>query len=207
MDGIIKKLCGLGFSNETYSEVLLTININNDTNVAPMGVLLKNNKLYVRIYSGTKTYNAILNYADECVLNITNNPKLFFNAILHKEKIRFYNSTIVNAKRVLDCDAYIECNINKRNILSNYAEIFLNPLIIDVVNPSVKTYNRAGPAIIEALVHLSKIQYYKSSGMNNNEILKRFLFLREIVYHSTSDKDYRIMINEILDKAEKFINQ
>lgn len=194
------KLNKIGFSSKTYSEIILSISYRNEINAAPMGVLLHNDKLKLKIYPHTRTYRLILDGADDCVLNITSNPKLFYYSIFMKDKIKYVRSRKTRSPRVRGCDGYIECKMSSVIRQREHLDISLKPILIDVKPRNVATFNRAGPAIIEALVHYTKIPF-----LNNKEIRYKILyikFLRDTVYKSTRDAELRKIISDIVGRCE-----
>jgi len=197
----------LGFSRMTYSEVILTIRLKETVNAAPMGILLNDDeepRLKVRVYESQRTYEMILNGAGDCVLNITDDPLLFYNAIFRKDEISYIPAESVSSPRICDCKAYVECSINEVVKHGGYVEVFLKPLLINVTRRSVKTFNRAGPAIIEALICYSKLLYFKDADMEEAEnLMKRIDIFRDIVYHSTKEETLRKAAARILGKSKE----
>jgi len=204
---IYVSLESLGFSRFTYSEVIFTVKLKEMVNAAPMGVFLNDaGEIRLKVYKGQRTYEMIVNGAKDCVLNITDDPMLFYNAIFEKDKISYIPAKRVSSPRIIDCDAYVECSIVNLAICKEYVMVLLKPLLIDPAHGTVRTYNRAGPAIIEALICYSKIPYFKDADREKAESLKkRIAMFRNIVYHSTRDKALRKIATEILDRAEEIL--
>jgi len=195
----------LGFSKSTYSEVIFTVRLKETVNAAPMGLLLSDEKtLCLQVYKGQRTYEMILNGAEDCVLNITDDPMLFYNAVFEKDKIPYHPAERVSSPRIRDCNAYVECSITETKTHEEYIKVFLKPLLIDTNERAVKTYNRAGPAIIEALICYTKILYLKDVDREKAENLKkRINIFRDIVYHSTKDNTLREIATKILERSEE----
>ncbi len=196
----------LGFSRSTYSEVILTVKLGKIVNSAPMGALLNDQgEICLRIYRNQRTHRMIVNGAEDCVLNITDNPVLFYNTIFEKEKISYISAKRVSSPRILNCKAYVECLINDIEIHEDFVKAFLKPLLIDTAKEkNIKTYNRAGPAIIEALICYSKLLHFKNIDRERAKILKkRIEIFKEIVYHSTTDSTLRKIASKILAKSEE----
>jgi hypothetical protein len=195
----------LGFSSLTYSEVLLTLKLEETINSAPMGILLDSSgEPHLRVYKGQKTCDLLISGARDCVLNITDDPVLFYNAIFKKDEIPYLPAKRVSSPRIRGCHAYVECSIKKVSAHSEYVEVFLKPLLIEVSDRTVRTYNRAGPAIIEALVCYTRLLHFKDIDREEAQILKgRIEMFRDIVYHSTRDQVLRRMATDILERAEE----
>ena len=203
------QLRDLGFSKITYSEIILTIRHGDAVNVAPMGVLLEDDKwLSLRVYKGQRTCELIEKGAVDCVLNITCNSTLFYDAVLNKSEISYCPSETVSSPRVRGCDAYVECLIIHVKDCGEYVRVLLKPQLIKVSRKMIKAYNRAEPAVIEALVCFTKILHLIKNNVEMAESLKeRIKIFREIVYHSTRNKKLRIMMTEILERAEEVIRE
>jgi len=197
----------LGFSKLTYSEVIFTVRLKETVNVAPIGVLLNDEEeLSLRVYKGQRTYEMIVNGAEDCVLNVTDDPILFYNAIFEKEKISYHPAERVSSPRISSCDAYVECSITEVTKCEEYIKVSLKPLFINVTRRTAKTYNRAGPAIIEALICYTKLLYFKDTDREKAESLKKRIgIFRGIVYHSTEDDRLRRTATKILESSEKSI--
>jgi len=195
----------LGFSKSTYSEVIFTVRLKEMVNASPMGVLLNDDKkICLRVYKGQRTYEMIVNGAKDCVLNVTDDPILFYNAIFEKEKISYHPAERVSSPRICSCDAYVECSITEVTKCEECIEISLKPLLINVTRKIAKTYNRAGPAIIEALICYTKLLYFKDTDREKTESLKKRIgIFRDIVYHSTEDDRLRRTATKILESSEK----
>jgi len=194
----------LGFSKLTYSEVILTIKHKEKINSAPMGIILNNEGLRLKVYKGQRTYGMIINGAKDCVLNITDDPVVFYNAIFEKDKILYCPSKCVSSPRICDCNAYVECSITQVTKHEGYIEVLLNPLIINATRRMIITFNRAVPAIIEALICYSKIPHFKNIDMKRAEsLMKRIAIFRDIVYHSTKNKTLREIVTKILQKSKE----
>jgi len=197
-------LKSLGFSSLTYSEVLLSIRLGEAVNPAPMGVILgRGGEPRLRVYKGQRTYDLLIGGARDCVLNVTHDPVLFYNAIFRKAEIPYSPARMVSSPRIRGCHAYVECSIKEISACSGHVEVFLKPLLIDASNRPVRTYNRAGPAIIEALVCYSKILHFREVDREEAQALKeRIRVFMDIVHHSTKSQVLRRMITDVLGKAE-----
>ncbi|ADI32460.1 DUF447 domain-containing protein [Staphylothermus hellenicus] len=195
----------LGFNSTTYAETILTISLNNEKNAAPVGFKLFRGLLKARIYANTKTYNMVNAGAKEFVVNITRDPRLFFYAIFNKEAIRYVHSKTVSAPRIMGCNAYIEGDLDHIIRRKGYIMIYIRPRLIDYKKLMPTTYNRAGPAIIEAIVYYTKIRYYMNIGELNRalDMYNRVKYCRDTVYHSTTKRSLRELIDKIVFLIEK----
>ena len=202
---ILAQIKNLGFSEHTYSEVILSIKHKDKVNVAPMGVLLgENENLHLRVYKGQRTCRMIMDGAEDCILNITDDPRIFYDAVFRKDQIAYCPPQRVSSPRICGCNAYIECIITNRSEREELIEVSLKPILISVLKNPVIAYHRAGPAVIEALICYTKLLHFMKSDRRVAEELKeRMQIFRDIVYHSTRNRDLRMMITEILERARR----
>ncbi|RJS83976.1 DUF447 family protein, partial [Candidatus Bathyarchaeota archaeon] len=169
-----------------------------------IGVLIKDGNLFSKVYSPSKTYSILRKGARYCVLNVTEDPILFYNSIFNKEKVHLSCSKGTSTPRVDHCDAYVECEIIDVEISEELLRVSMKPLHVDFSRVYPRVYFRAGPAIIEALVNYTKIPYFlKSRSGDVKELLKSISNLREIVYRSSRDERYRRIIDNIMFEAER----
>jgi hypothetical protein len=201
-------LKSLGFSSLTYSEVLLALKLEGEINSAPIGILLDSSGApHLKVYRGQRTCDLLVGGARDCVLNITDDPVLFYNAIFKKNILPYMPARRVSSPRIRGCHAYVECSIRKVLEREECVEAFLTPLLVEVSDRAVRTYNRAGPAIIEALVCYSKLAYFRDADREKARSLKeRIEVFRDIVYHSTRDQQLRRMATDILRRAEEALS-
>jgi len=195
----------LGFSEHTYSEVILSIRHKDKINAAPMGVLLgEDENLHLRIYKGQRTCRMIMDGAEDCILNITDDPRAFYDAVFRKDRIAYCPSQRVSSPRICGCNAYIECIIINRSEREELIEVSLKPILISIIKNPVIAYHRAEPAIIEALICYTKLLHFvKSDRRVAEELKERMQIFKDIVYHSTRNRELRMMITEILERARR----
>ncbi|HDM88863.1 MAG TPA: DUF447 family protein [Candidatus Bathyarchaeota archaeon] len=201
---ILKQIKNFGFSEHTYSEVILSIRHKDKVNVAPMGVLLgEDENLHLRVYKGQRTCRMIMDGAEDCILNITDDPRVFYDAVFRKDRIAYCPSQKASSPRICGCNAYVECIIINRSEREELIEVSLKPILISVSKHSVIAYHRAGPAVIEALICYTKLLHFRKSDRRvARELRERMQVFKDIVYHSTRKRDLRMMIKEILERAQ-----
>ena len=202
---ILTQIKNLGFSEHTYSEIILSIRHKDKVNAAPMGVLLgEDENLHLRIYKGQRTCRMIMDGAEDCILNITDDPRVFYDAIFRKDRIAYCPSEKVLSPRICGCNAYVECIIIDRSEREELIEVSIKPILVSVLKNPVIAYHRAEPAVIEALICYTKLSHFmKSDGKVAEELKERMQIFRDIVYHSTRNRDLRMMITEILERARR----
>lgn len=205
----VKILKELGFSEDTFSEVLVVTKYSPDTwNCAPMGVKLKGDILYFYVYKDTKTYKAI-KYFPYFTLNIVYDPEIFLCCVTKNCDFDFLeNAKNFNVPHIFNADAYVECHLNRLHELKDKAEVLCDPLNIIVKRSHPRTFNRAFPAVVESLVYLTKLKPYANLDRFDDirKLYERILICRDVVYHSTTDDRYRGVINRIVSYAMKILS-
>jgi len=206
----LAELKRLGFSKGTTSEVLLSLSLGSEVNVAPMGVKLgENAELIIKVFAGCRTYDLIRRGARDYVVNITSNPLLFYYAIFGKDSLKLRPSRCVSAPRVAGCEAYVEAERKGVDYGRDYLILHLRPIHIEYRRVLPKAFCRAAPAVIEALVYYTKIPYLKKSGKSREAegMLKRILACAEVVGHCTRSRRLRSILRNVIERAEGILKE
>lgn len=196
-------LRSLGFNSQTYSEVILTVKHKKTIHSTPVGVVLHREKLYIRLYRDSKIYSIFYDKPRDCTLSITRDPRVFYASILEREKIRYAKSKRVESPRIRGCNGYVECIVERVALKSEVLEATLKPVLVESRVLKAKTYNRAEPAIIEALVHLTKIGKRRETIREAEESLLKVKFCVETVYRSSKSRSLRRIARNVLREAEE----
>ncbi len=199
----------LGFSKGTVSEVLLSLSLGNEVNIAPMGVRLGSHaELIVKIFAGCRTYDLVRRGARDYVINISTDPLLFYYAVFNKGMLALRPARYVKAPRLAGCEAYVEAERSAVSHGKDYLILRLSPIYLEYRRTFPKAFNRAAPAIIEALIYYTKIPYLKRSGKieKAREALDRIRECAEVVEHSTRSRKLRSVMQSIVKAAEEILN-
>jgi len=189
----------MGFSEKTYSEVIVTLLLDNFVNSAPIGVLLLDDMLFSRVFKGSRTYELLRKGAKEGTICVTHDPRLFYYSIIRKEKLKYIFIKGINTPCLSGCNGYVYFKVVKYNDLGDYLAVYMKPLSVYLRKSIPKTYNRASYAIIEALVYYSKIPYTTPKKICKYvEAIKHCV---DIVYHSSRSRTYRAIARDILKRA------
>lgn len=201
----IKLLKKLGLSTHTFSEVIVAMKSKHDYYAAPIGVKLINRKITAWIYKGSRLFEE-LSQANYCSLNVTSNPKIFYNALFKKD-IHFGIFHRTGTPYIKDADAIIEAYISKNEDLNEKSIFTFKPLLIKFKKVYPKTFNRAEPAIIEALIHFTRVKVYYRIGDSAKvkELMNRIVACIDTVKHSTLDPELNKIAMNILIKAQEAI--
>ncbi len=187
----------IGFLEKTYNETIILVD---KDIVMPLGIYIVNGMFYARVYKGSRLYNYLSKVGNELVeayLCIPRTPLLFYMVIFEKDKVVSIEKRGFTC--IKDCSACIKCDIQKIKVeIENYV-IKLTPTKAIVLKKIPYVYHRFEHAIVEALVYYTKIPYV--SERKALEYLKKILWCKEIVYHSTYSRKYRRIINNIVNKS------
>ena len=199
------KLEDLGFSESTYGEVILTVSLGDAVNSAPMGILLHGGcRLRLKVYRTGKTYELIVEGAEDCVLNVTSDPLLFYNAIFKKDELSYCPAELVSSPRIRGCDAYVECFIRGLTHHESYISVLLEPVLVEAPDRTVRVYSRVGPAIIEALISYTRLSSSKEPR-ERERLMRKIRIFREIVYHSSRNPAFREVADDVLRRSERML--
>ncbi|ADM27124.1 hypothetical protein Igag_0276 [Ignisphaera aggregans DSM 17230] len=201
---VYRLLLSMGFSEDTFIESVVLVRRNSDIiNVLPLGLRYDyRGFLLAKIYRGSRTYDIISKgLANKFTICLTQKPETFFYAIFRKDIII---NTFNEAKcpRKL-CDACIDTEIKSIEQGEDYLRVELKPVNITISQGYPKGFTRASAAIIEALVYYTKLPFV--SDDEKRKYVERIKIMREIVYRSSKKDMYREMIDNIVDRAMRYI--
>lgn len=171
---------------EGISETIVTTSNGWTPNAAPMGIIRKNDKLYIRLFKGSVTYENVL--ADKfLVANVTFDPMLFVMSTFTDiedaafEQTTFCSRTLYPLKAAL-CWVAFECISTK--ITSDALVAELVPAHAYLKSHMMKAPNRGFNGVIECCIHATR---YKLTG--DEKYLKLIKAYGEIVEKCGGDAD------------------
>jgi uncharacterized protein len=178
-------LKNLGFiENSIVETILVTKNIDGSFNAAPMGVIYSDNKLEVRTYTSSKTYENLLR--NECVsLNISDNPLLFLKTAFKN----VFEVPDITDGGIENSDAVIYAmKIREDNPFDNRASFSFKPTDIVVKREVPTVFSRGRAAAIEAIIHATRVEVFHFGGKEHrvNELLVKIDLCFDII-SKTSD--------------------
>jgi len=148
-----------------------------------MGVKFKKDRKFViRPYIATQTFKN-LEKRRQCVVNLTYEPEVFFRSAFKKSGRKdmlpvtwFERSGRVEAPRLRGADASIEAGVTRiRRMNDERAEVSCNILDAKVLKLAVKGYCRANFAVIESVIHATRLRKALSEGRKSD--VRRFIAL------------------------------
>ncbi len=207
---IFRTLLDLGFSEDTFSEVIAVTRFENMWNCSPLGVKLnsENKTLHFYVYEGARILS-FLSKRNLFTLNVVNEYSAFLNCIF-KRNIENEIRKITNTLGYLRiADAYIVCE-NSLPIKVSKDKYLVNAFAKEIVilRNKPRAFNRVLPAVIEALICYTKIKpYSKVYGFSSVlELLERIRYCKDIVDHATSNSEAKRAIDFIYEEAVKLAN-
>ncbi|MEM3833570.1 MAG: DUF447 family protein [Thermoprotei archaeon] len=196
----------LGFSENTYSEIILVVTRDGEVNAAPIGVKLINDNIMAIIFKDSVTYLGLMG-CGECTINVTSDARVFYKFVMN-ERIgadELLSSDIIHVPALKIADAVVEAKVADVIDKGDRAIFYFVPVNFKILRSMPRTFNRAHPAIIEALVHYTRIKPYLTMGLSSeiDKLLERIKMCVDTVRHSTRDTELLNIANDILLKAVK----
>lgn len=192
------------FYRDAYNEVIATVTMNDEFYSMPLGLRLSNNSLIARVFKGSRLYDVLHSRgAVDASICITSNPLLFYYAVVRKDSLRY--RIIDNTPCIEDCDACIGGRLGVAGKANNHVRIVFEPHRILILNPWPHPYVRGSAALIEALVHYTKIPY-----VSRTEAARLIGFIEAAVYaveKSTTDDGLREAIRDVYRRASKLLRE
>ncbi|APH39637.1 DUF447 domain-containing protein [Methanohalophilus halophilus] len=186
------------------SEIILTSGMKNP-NAAPIGLIRKDNRVFIRLYRGSTTYENVKQ--DEVfAANVTCDPLLFIKSTfsnLEDEDFKYHplNSKSIPLLKNSATSVIFICDEIKHTKQAMTAEIIPMGAVANDYLP--RAINRGLTAVIEAAVHATR---YKLTG--NNEFLDLIDRCLETTYKCGGQREKdaaEILLNEI-DEIKKHVD-
>tara|TARA_B100001167_G_C16757209_1_gene299342 strand:+ start:358 stop:909 length:552 start_codon:yes stop_codon:yes gene_type:complete len=136
--------------------IVITTDKKNKAHVAPMGVILKKNKIFISPFIPSQTY---LNLKEQkcATINFTDDVKIFSDCILGKKKFQIKPTKRIKGFYLEKTLSYLEVRVDKHN------EDKVRPKFdCKIVNENMlkpfRGFNRAQASIIEAAILISRLK-------------------------------------------------
>lgn len=209
------ELSKLGFVKKGIVEVIVSsFDDNKHPHAAPMGAYTEDmGSIILMVYKTSHTYKNLMN-KKMGVVNITSNPSLFHYTLfkdLNKDgklpKEWFHLASIVDAPLMVNVEASIEIRIIKIDELNEKARMLcrVEKILINERN-ALQAYNRAKSAVIESLIHASRIEIYLAAGKKNQvkELIKLINHYDKIINKVAPDSKYTDIMKDIQNRILKW---
>lgn len=192
-----------------YEVILSTFTEDGRPTAAPMGITFADDEsLLVRPFKTSLTFQNLK--AKRCgVANITSDPALFYAAAFkwmekNREILlgRFERARSVDAPRIKGADGYVEFAVDRMIDESEERGRFICSIRMAERQASlVRPYCRSTFAIIECVIHATRVQEYLARGWTGRaaELTKLVDYYGDLVARVSPDSEYQGIAQEIAD--------
>jgi hypothetical protein len=198
---------------ETYEIILSTYSDEGQPNAAPMGIkFIRKKRVFIKLFKRTRTLNNIMKR--RCAIaNVTSDPFLFYRTTF-KEKNQlspnyFSRSKIIDAPYLRSADGYIQLTLVTCKHKRSYVETEFHIKRINLKKIRSNLYSRGGHAVIEAIIHSTRIKEFLAKGKTKktNNLIQLVNHYKELIQRVSPDSDYEKIINEIQNRINKWKNE
>lgn len=145
---------------EGISETIVTTNHGWTPNAAPMGIIRKKDKLFLRLFKGSTTYKNVLS-EKMIVANITWDPVVFVNSTFTDLEDSDFETEHFNGKNLVSlkeaqCWIAFECTNTKLTSEAMVTELI--PIRTHIDKCILRAPNRGLFGVIEACIHATRYQ-------------------------------------------------
>ncbi|WP_455279738.1 DUF447 domain-containing protein [[Eubacterium] cellulosolvens] len=198
---------------ETYEIILSTYCDEGQPNAAPMGIkFLRKKRVFIRLFKGSRSLNNIIKR--KCAIaNVTSDPFLFYKTTF-KEKNQlspnyFSRSKIIDAPYLRSADGYVQMTLTKCKHKRSYVETEFHIKEINLKKTRSNIYSRGSHALIEAIIHSTRIKEFLAEGntKKTNKLIQLVNHYKELIERVSPDSDYEKIINEIQTRINKWKNE
>ncbi|MGQ9719158.1 MAG: DUF447 domain-containing protein [Nitrososphaerales archaeon] len=195
-----------------FETIVSTYDSNGEPNAAPMGVMTDGlQRLMITPYITTQTYrNLVLHRC--AVVNITSEPVIYYATSFKEDdpdKRAFLNlfekADLINAPRLRNADAYIEVKVRQIGVKKDRAKVLCGvEKVYPVAKIPPKAYCRAPFAVIESIIHATKIKVFLSNGEKERteELINLVKHYGVLVRKTAPDSVYTNIMEDILKRIE-----
>jgi hypothetical protein len=191
---IVSTLERLGFTENSYVEtILVTRNRDGSYNAAPMGVIRVNNRLEVKPFNSTTTYENLLR-GDLTSINVTDDPMLFLQTAFKDE---LDESPNVKEWRVDGAVAVIMAEKKGEATLSDIRASFtFEPISISMYRNEPSVFSRGRAEAIEAVIHATRVKLFQSEKREAEvkELIEKLDACFDVIKRVSSDDSAEMMV-------------
>ncbi|MCL7413317.1 MAG: DUF447 family protein [ANME-2 cluster archaeon] len=150
---------------EGINEVIVTtMSPDGRSNAAPIGIIRRNGKLTVRVYSGSHTYTNIIG-TGLLAANMVYDPALFVRCALSDVSEEVFEFITTDDARnfpvISDCCAWMLFNVEHISGGGNVLVVELKPITGMIRYQEIRPVNRAFNAIIEVVILATRYKVFK----------------------------------------------
>nr|WP_321497831.1 DUF447 domain-containing protein [uncultured Methanolobus sp.] len=145
---------------EGISETIVTTNRGWSMNAAPMGIIRRNDKLFVRLFKGSTTYDNVLS-EKILVANTSWNAITFVNSTFSDLKDSEFESININGRTIValkDAQCWVAFECTNIKLTSDALVAELIPVRTHINKCRIRAPNRGLFGVIEACIHATRYQ-------------------------------------------------
>ncbi len=205
-------LAELGFSKNLICETILcTYNPDGTPNAAPMGATMQNEQqITINIYNSAATLKN-LKTRPYATLNLTGDADVFYRTALKDDALPpewFEKAGFVNAPELKNADATIEAEVTQLTPIGKLkTQATLTIKHIKAKKTYPQTYNRALPAVLEAIIHATRIKTLIGAPEEREHVAKLYGLIQscsEVVAHSAPNSRYSELMADLQRKTDSW---
>jgi uncharacterized protein len=205
-------LADLGFrQNNIYETIVCTFNPNGTPNAAPMGATLQNpQQINLTVYNSASTLKNLQN-TSSATINLTGDIDVFYQTALKDEPLPtswFEKSEAVNAPKLKTADASISLQINNFvSVDSLRTKVTGEVKQIDASKALPQAYCRAAPAVIEAIIHATRIKVLSGVKEEQAHVDKLVCLIQncnDVVNRSAPNSHYAELMRDLQQKTDSW---
>ena len=209
------ELAKIGFAKNGIVETIVsTFDKNRNPTAAPIGVsMVDENHITLSIFKTTKTYKNL--EEKKCgAANITSDPILFHRTVFKDvnsegklPKEWFTQASNVDAPYLRNADAFIEFRVTKLTGSSEKVKVLCRVHKILIIRKNlIQVYHRAKSAVIESIIHATRIEVFLASGKNKKakELIELVNHYNKIVNKVAPNSTYSHIMTDIQHRIKKW---
>jgi hypothetical protein len=203
-------LADLGFCENTICETILcTFNPDGSPNAAPMGATIQNSQqVTMTIFNSAETLKN-LQTTEAATLNLTGNIDFYYKTALKEEPLPsgwFEKSEVVNAPKLKKADAVISVAVGDFTPVDEL-RTRVSCVVKQVDAPKVypQSYCRAAPAVLEAIIHATRIKVLvgvKEEQAHVAKLLNLIQNSNDVVNRSAPNSHYAELMTDLQRKVD-----
>lgn len=192
--------------NQIIETIISTYNADRSPNAAPMGIIFTQRGVLIKPFLKTSTCR---NLAREqcCTINFTTDPEIFLRTAFKKRGRKLPEKWFIKAEKIdapilKEADAIIEAKVKRIHQGEQRARIECEILKTNIFKSPPFGYCRAKFALIESIIHGTRILENQAEGKNREaEKLRSLIELyRGLVERVAPKSTYTKLIAELIRK-------
>jgi len=210
-------LAKLGFPKNAIVETIVsTYSVEGAPNAAPMGVKTEDMRhIIIRPYISSLTY-ANLRSKRCAVVNLTSNPELYYRTTFKEVNPQgriplewFEKAEKVDAPKLRLAEAFIEISvIDIKMADSERAEVLCDAQLIKAPNLTPQAYCRATFAVIESIIHATRVKVFLGGDEEKRREARRLMGLikhyHALVNRVAPNSNYSAIMADLTERINKW---